>query len=105
MISSAVTILCLFTSLRAWTLHPDHGPDRPAPRMAFIKLELLYDQVADNLRPFVNADTVIAAGDIGALSYGAGARILDTNGLLKEAHLRNISFLKRCPPTSMEATD
>jgi hypothetical protein len=31
-------------SLAAWTLHPDHGPDRPAPEMAWFELELLYQE-------------------------------------------------------------
>jgi hypothetical protein len=83
-----VTIIYLFTSLRAWTLHPDHGPDRPAPQMAYIELELLYHQVAADLKPLVNVDTVIAAGDIGALGYDTGARILDTLGLVSPQTLR-----------------
>jgi hypothetical protein len=78
----AVVAVYLIAGFRAWTLHPDHGPNRPAPEMAFIKLELLYHQVATDLKPFVNADTVIAAGDIGALGYDTGARILDTLGLI-----------------------
>jgi hypothetical protein len=53
---------------------------RPRPGSAraqdgLYQTELLYDQVAANLGPLVNADTVIAAGDI-------GARILDTLGLI-----------------------
>jgi hypothetical protein len=84
----AVVAVYLITSLRAWTLHPDHGPDRPAPEMAFIKLELLYHQVATDLKPFVNTDTVIAAGDIGALGYDTGARILDTLGLISPQTVR-----------------
>lgn len=69
-------------SLNAWTLHPDHGPDRPAPEMAWHQLELLYEQVGRELEPKVTADTVIAAGDVGALGYYSGARILDTVGLV-----------------------
>lgn len=84
----AVVAVYLITSLRAWTLHPDHGLDRPAPEMAFIKLELLYHQVATDLKPFVNTDTVIAAGDIGALGYDTGARILDTLGLVSPQTVR-----------------
>jgi hypothetical protein len=80
--------LYLTTSLRAWTLHPDHGPDRPAPKMAFIQLELLYHQVAADLKPQVGPDTVIAAGDIGALGYDTGAHILDTLGLISPQTLR-----------------
>jgi hypothetical protein len=70
--------------LNAWTLHPDHGPDRPAPKMAWFKLELLYRQVTLELladQP-VTPETRIAAGDIGAIGYYSGARILDTVGLI-----------------------
>jgi hypothetical protein len=83
-----LVLIFVFTSARAWMLHPDHGPDRPAPQMAYIKLELLYHQVAADLKPLVNADTVIAAGDIGALGYDTGARILDTLGLISPQTLR-----------------
>jgi len=70
------------SSLRAWTAHPDHGPDRPAPAMAFIQLELLYRDVAEWLRPRMLPHQVMAAGDIGALGYYSDARILDTIGLI-----------------------
>jgi arabinofuranosyltransferase len=82
LILAPLALIFLFTSARAWTLHPDHGPDRPAPQMAYIELELLYHRVAADLKPQINADTVIAAGDIGALGYDTGARILDTLGLI-----------------------
>jgi hypothetical protein len=72
----------LLASLNAWTLRPDHGPDRPAPEMAWHKLELLYEQVGRELAPRVNAETMIAAGDVGALGYFSNARILDTVGLM-----------------------
>ncbi len=78
----------LVTSLRAWTLHPDHGPDRPAPQMAYIQLELLYHRVAADLKPYVTPATVIAAGDIGALGYDSGAHILDTLGLISPQTLK-----------------
>ncbi len=83
----AIVVWYLISGLRAWTLHPDHGPDRPAPQMAYIQLELLYHQVASHLMPFVGADTVIAAGDIGALGYDTNARILDTLGLISRQTL------------------
>jgi hypothetical protein len=70
--------------LNAWTLHPDHGPHRPAPEMAWFKLELLYRRVALDLlagQP-ITPGTRIAAGDIGAIGYYSGARILDTVGLI-----------------------
>jgi hypothetical protein len=87
-IYGAVAAIFLITSLRAWTLHPDHGPGRPAPQMAFVKLELLYHQVAADLEPHIRAQTVIAAGDIGALGYDTNARILDTLGLISPQTLR-----------------
>jgi hypothetical protein len=88
LIVGLVAVIYVATSLNAWTLKPDHGPDRPAPRMAYIQLELLYHQVAADLRPQVRTDTVIAAGDIGALGYDTNARILDTLGLISPQTLR-----------------
>jgi len=72
----------LLLSLHAWVLHPDHGPDRPAPEMAWVKLELLYAQVGRDLAARVTPPTVVAAGDVGALGYYSNARILDTVGLI-----------------------
>jgi hypothetical protein len=73
----------LLTSLAAWTLRPDHGPQRPAPQMAWHALELLYTEVGKELAGRVVPQvTVIAAGDIGALGYFSGARVLDTVGLI-----------------------
>ncbi|MBI3361889.1 MAG: hypothetical protein HY023_12350 [Chloroflexi bacterium] len=72
----------MLLSLNAWTLHPDHGPDRPAPQMAWHQLELLYERVGRELAPEVDRQTTIAAGDVGALGYFSGARILDTVGLM-----------------------
>jgi arabinofuranosyltransferase len=69
-------------TLNAWTLLPDHGLKRPAPEMAFIKLEQLYQEVGEELRPLVKTGDVIAAGDIGALGYYSRAPILDTLGLV-----------------------
>src|SRR5690606_32915384 len=43
-------LLCLFTSVNAGTLHPDHGLYRPAPRMAWHDLELLYERMVRHLR-------------------------------------------------------
>ncbi|MBE0691315.1 MAG: hypothetical protein IH587_14450, partial [Anaerolineae bacterium] len=34
----------LATTINAWTLHPDHGPDHPAPKMAWHQIELFYQQ-------------------------------------------------------------
>ena len=69
-------------TLNGWTPRPDHGPDRPSPRMAYIKLELLYQQAAIELRNQIHPDQVLAAGDIGALGYYTQAQILDTLGLI-----------------------
>jgi len=75
-------VLLLLSSLNAYTLHPDHGPDRPAPEMAWFKLELLYRQAADWLKPRLQPGEVVAAGDIGALGWFTAAPILDTLGLV-----------------------
>jgi hypothetical protein len=70
--------------VNAWTLHPDHGPDRPAPEMAWFKLELLYRRAVSDLMTHqpITSETRIAAGDIGVIGYVSGARILDTVGLV-----------------------
>lgn len=71
------------TLLSDWTLKPDHGPQQPAPSMAWHALELVYEQVGRKLAARVTPQaTVIAAGDIGALGYYSNARILDTVGLI-----------------------
>ncbi len=69
-------------SVNAYTLHPDHGPDRPAPEMAWFKLELLYRQAAECLRPHLAPGDLVAAGDIGAVGWFTEAPILDTVGLV-----------------------
>jgi hypothetical protein len=74
--------------LNAWNLHPDHGPDRPAPAMAWFKLELLYRQAADYLAPRLTASSRLAAGDVGVLGFYTPARILDTVGLNSPESLR-----------------
>lgn len=79
-----VGALWLFTSLNAWTLHPDHGPDRPAPRMAWHAIELLYQQMGTRLSDDygVTAQTRVASADIGAIGYFSRATIVDTVGLV-----------------------
>ena len=72
----------LALSLNAWTLHPDHGPQQPAPAMAWHLLELYYTDGGRSLAAQVTPTTVIAAGDVGALGYYSNARILDTVGLM-----------------------
>ncbi|MCE5209795.1 MAG: hypothetical protein LLG42_16010 [Chloroflexi bacterium] len=76
-----ILALPLLSLVNAWTLHPDHGPNRPAPEMAYIKLELIYQQVAEWLAPQLQPGEVLAAGDVGVLGYYTRARILDTVGL------------------------
>jgi len=80
-VTALLIILPLIPTLSEWQIHPDHGPGRPAPEMAFIKLELLYRQAADYLAPQLNSNTVLAAGDVGVLGFYTPARILDTVGL------------------------
>ena len=75
-------VLAFGFTLNGWTLHPDHGRDRPAPKMAYIKLEEIYRQVASDLRGQINEEEILASGDIGVLGYYTGARILDTVGLI-----------------------
>jgi hypothetical protein len=77
-----VVVLLLLSSLDAYTLHPDHGPDRPAPEMAWFELELLYAEAADRVAPLLQPGDVIAAGDIGAVGWFTRAPILDTVGLV-----------------------
>ncbi len=72
----------LLFSLNEWVLRPDHGPRSPAPEMAWHKLELLYADVGKELAPRVTPQTLVAAGDVGALGYYSNARILDTVGLM-----------------------
>jgi arabinofuranosyltransferase len=78
-------VVAVALSLRGWTLRPDHGPARPAPEMAYIRLELLYQDAAEWLRPRLDPGQVLAAGDIGALGFHTGAKILDTVGLVSPA--------------------
>jgi hypothetical protein len=74
--------LAFLFSLNAWGLRPDHGPRTPAPEMAWHKLELLYTDIGTGLAPRVTPQTLVAAGDVGALGYYSDARILDTVGLM-----------------------
>ena len=75
-------VLALGFSLNGWTLHPDHGPDSPAPKMSYIKLEEVYFQVAEDLHSQIGDNQTLATGDIGVLGYYTRARILDTVGLI-----------------------
>ncbi len=79
--------LAFILTLRAWTLRPDHGPSRPAPEMAFIQLELLYQDVGLSLREELQEGSLLAGGDIGALGYYSEARMLDTVGIISPVSL------------------
>ena len=76
------TVAALATTLNAWELHPDHGPDRPAPEMAWFKLEQLYAQAADVVCAQAVPGDTLCAGDIGVLGYRTRMHILDTVGLV-----------------------
>ena len=84
----AFIAIALVLTLRGWTLQPSHGLDRPAPEMAYIKLELLYKEAANILLERDLTDATIAAGDIGALGYYTKAQILDTIGLISPVSLK-----------------
>ncbi len=77
-------IVALLSILSAWELHPDHGPDRPAPKMAFHELELNYATMARRLvnKYGVEPDTLVGVSDIGAVGFYTNATILDTVGLV-----------------------
>jgi hypothetical protein len=76
------TAAALALTLNAWTLHPDHGPDRPAPEMAWFKLEQLYARAADVVNAQATPEDTLCAGDIGMLGYRTNLHILDTVGLV-----------------------
>ncbi len=79
-----IGLVWVFTSINGWMLHPDHGWDRPAPRMAWHEIELLYQQVGTMLRDEygVTPETRVASADIGAVGYFSRAVIVDTVGLV-----------------------
>ncbi|MGQ9598723.1 MAG: hypothetical protein ACUVWZ_04840 [Anaerolineae bacterium] len=82
-----VTPLLLLCSLQEYTPHPDHGLDRPAPKMAWYRLELLYRQAAEQVRDRLQPGDIVAAADIGAVGWFTGAPILDTLGLISPESL------------------
>ncbi len=85
LIIALFTLAALGLTLNAWTLHPDHGPDRPAPEMAWFRLELLYARAADIVQAQAEEGDTLCAGDIGVLGYRTGMRVLDTVGLVTPA--------------------
>jgi hypothetical protein len=72
----------LALTLNAWTLHPSHGPDRPAPEMAWFGGELVYRQIALELKEQLEPDDLVAIADIGTFGYYSEATILDPVGLI-----------------------
>jgi hypothetical protein len=76
------TAVALFSTLNAWDLSLDHGPDRPAPEMAWFELELLYARAADVVLAHAEDGETLCAGDIGTLGYITGMPIVDTVGLV-----------------------
>ncbi len=81
---AALALLWGAATLSGWTLHPDHGADRPAPKMAWHLIELYYRQIAERLVDDfgVTPQTRVAAGDIGVIGYFTRAYIVDTVGLV-----------------------
>lgn len=88
-ILSLFTAAALATTLNAWNLHPDHGPDRPAPEMAWFELELLYAQAADIVLSHAAPGDTLCAGDIGVLGYRTRMHVLDTVGLVTPESTRH----------------
>lgn len=78
----SLILVALLLTLNAWELQPDHGPGRPAPEMAWFKLELLYDQAANIVQQYAQPGDTLGAGDIGVLGYRTGLQVLDTVGLV-----------------------
>lgn len=81
-IAWAFGAIAVLLSLNGWTLRPSQGPSRPAPDMAFVGLEAVYEEIGREMLGQVEPQEVVAAGDIGALGYFSGARVLDLVGLV-----------------------
>jgi hypothetical protein len=88
------TVLVIFTAaalslfLSTWELHPDHGPDRPAPEMAWFGGEMIYRRIAMDLASWLEPDDLVAVADIGTFGYYTDARILDPVGLVSPVSRR-----------------
>ena len=67
-----------------WQAIPHHGPEKTAPEMAWIELELQYLESAKLIMADKDwtASKIIAAGDVGVLGYVSDAPILDLVGLI-----------------------
>ena len=86
-------LLPMASSLRGWQRQPDHGPQHPAPEMAWFQLEQLYRQAADLLNDEIQtrgeeSTPTLAAGDVGVLGFFTPTRILDTVGLNSPVSLK-----------------
>ena len=82
--AGGMSLLWISTSLFGWKLQPDHGPQRPAPEMAWHQIELYYEQMGRRLHDDygVTSATRVGSADIGAIGYFSGATIVDTVGLV-----------------------
>jgi hypothetical protein len=69
-------------SLAAWTLRPDHGPTQAGAADGLAPVGAVLRRRGARAGPKCDGSTVVAAGDVGALGYYSGARILDTVGLM-----------------------
>jgi len=74
-------------ALNHWQVTPTHGPQSPAPEMAWHDIELQYEEIGRQLREEfgATAETRVASADIGAVGYFSGATIIDTVGLVTPA--------------------
>lgn len=73
-----------FLQIADWELKPNHGPQRPAPNMAWIELELLYAKAAQELlsrSTNSEATATLAAADVGVLGFSSNMKILDLVGI------------------------
>lgn len=77
----SLTGLAIISMLLDWRWRPDHGPNRPAPDMAYIQLELLYRQASQWINGKAQPGDTLAAGDVGVLGFDTNLRILDLVGL------------------------
>ncbi|HCE17900.1 MAG TPA: hypothetical protein DEQ80_08585 [Anaerolinea thermolimosa] len=80
-VGATLTGLAMVSMLLDWRWHPDHGPTRPAPDMAYIQLELLYKEAAQWVKEMAQPGDTLAAGDVGVLGFDTNLRILDLVGL------------------------